>query len=242
MNPPDRQTPRDPDEWFDEPEPMPPRRPSRASAQVDPDAQTREQTATPVDDWLAPEPPARKRRSARAAPIANRRVLIALGIALALLLVGLALGGVFSGGGNKKANTPPTRQTAPTTTQSSTPTLVLPAATVKLGDQGNAVRELQRALRSLGFTVGTIDGVFGASTERALIAFQTAHHLQPRRRPRPSHARRTAKRATARLTLREHPRRGESCPPAFFQVARSSSYAASCSISVVAVPARGSAG
>ena len=179
MNAPDRQTPRDPDDWFDEPEPMPPRRPSRAPAQIDPDAQTREQIATPVDDWLAPEPLTRKRRATRAAPITNRRILIAVGIAVALLLVGLALGGVFTGGGNKRVNTPLTSQTAPTTTQSSTPALVLPAATVKLGDHGSAVKELQRALRSLGFTVGTIDGVFGASTERALIAFQTAHHLSP---------------------------------------------------------------
>jgi peptidoglycan hydrolase-like protein with peptidoglycan-binding domain len=179
MNPPDRQTPRDPDDWFDEPEPMPPRRPSRASEQVDPDAQTREQAATPVDDWLAPEPLTRKRRPSRAGPIANRRILLALGIAVALLLVGLALGGVFSGGGNKNVRTPLTRQTAGTTTQSSTPTLVLPTTTVKLGDHGNAVKELQRALRSLGFTVATIDGVFGASTERELIAFQTAHHLSP---------------------------------------------------------------
>jgi Putative peptidoglycan binding domain len=176
MNAPDKQTPRDPDDWFDEPEPLPPRRPSRAPVPVDPEAQTREQTATPVDDWLAPAPRSRKRPSA---PIADRRIVIALGIALALLLVGLALGGVFSGGGNKRANTPLTRQTAPTTTQASTPTLVVPAATVKLGDHGNPVKELQRALKSLGFTVGTIDGVFGPSTERALIAFQTAHHLSP---------------------------------------------------------------
>jgi lysozyme family protein len=179
MNAPDRPTPRDPDDWFDEPEPIPPRRASRAAVPVDPDAQTREQTATPADDWLAPEPFAHTRRSTRAARVANRRILIALSIALALLLVGLALGGVFSGGGNKRANTPPPRQTAPTTTKSSTPALVLPTATVKLGDHGNAVKELQRALESLGFTVGAIDGDFGASTERALIAFQTAHHLSP---------------------------------------------------------------
>jgi hypothetical protein len=179
MTTPDRQTPRDPDDWFDEPEPLPPRRPSRPSLQADPDAQTHEQTATPVDDWLAPEPLTRKRRSARAAPIANRRLLIALAIALALLLVGLALAGVFSSGGTRRANTPPTRQSAPTTTRSSTPTLVIPAATVKLGDHGDAVKELQRALKSLGLTFGTIDGVFGPSTERALIAFQTAHHLSP---------------------------------------------------------------
>ena len=176
MNPPDRQRPHDPDDWFDESEPVPARRPSRASAPVDPDAQTREKTAPPVDDWLAPEPRTRKRRSARTV---DRRIVIALGITVVLLLVGLAFGGVFSGGGKKRANTPPTRQTTRTSTQSSTATLVLPAATVKLGDHGNAVKQLQRALRSLGFSVGTIDGVFGASTERAMTAFQTAHHLSP---------------------------------------------------------------
>jgi putative peptidoglycan binding protein len=178
MNAPDRHSRRDPDDWFDAPEPMPPRLPGRASTQVDANAETREQTATPVDDWLA-QPVSRKRRSAQPVRIADRRILIALGIAVALLLVGLALAGVFSGGENKRANTPLTRQTAPTTIQPSTPTLVLPAATLKLGDHGNAVKELQRALGSLGFTVGTIDGVFGASTERAVIAFQTAHHLNP---------------------------------------------------------------
>lgn len=178
MNARDRPPPRDPDDWFDEPEPVP-RRPNRASLPVDPDAQTREQSATPVDDWLASQPLARKRRSARTTAIANRRGLVAVGIALALLLVGLALGGVFSSGGSKRANTPPTRQTAPTTTQTPPQTVALPAATLKLGDHGNAVKQLQRALRSLGFTVGTIDGVFGPSTQRALIAFQTAHHLGP---------------------------------------------------------------
>ena len=175
MNARDSEPPPDPDDWFDEPQPVPPRRPSRAPVQVDPDAQTREQTATPVDDWLAPEPPTRKRQS----PIANRRILMPLGIALALLLVGLALGGVFSGGGNKSATTTQARQTAPTTTQPATPTLVLPATMVKLGDHGNAVKDLQRALNSLRYTVGTVDGVFGASTEHALIAFQRAHNLSP---------------------------------------------------------------
>jgi peptidoglycan hydrolase-like protein with peptidoglycan-binding domain len=57
--------------------------------------------------------------------------------------------------------------------------LLLPAATVNLGNHGNAAKELQRALRSLGYTVGTIDGVSGASTQSALRVFQTAHHLTP---------------------------------------------------------------
>jgi hypothetical protein len=148
-------------------------------AQVDPDAQTHELAPTPIDDWLAPEPLTRKLRSPRKAPIANRRILIALAIALALLLVGLALGGVFSGSGKRRANTPPTGQTAPTTAQSSTPVPTVPASTLKLGDRGNPVKELQRALKSMGFTVGTVDGVFGPSTKRALIMFQTAHKLSP---------------------------------------------------------------
>ncbi|MGN6430747.1 MAG: peptidoglycan-binding domain-containing protein [Gaiellaceae bacterium] len=179
MNAPGNQTPHDPDDWFDEPEPTPPRQAGRLPAQVDPDTQTHEMAASPIDDWLAPEPFTRKLRSPRAAPIANRRILIALAIALALLLVGLALGGVFSGSGKRRANTPPTRQTVPTTAQSATPVPTVPASTLKLGDRGNPVKELQRALKSIGFTVGTIDGVFGPSTEHALIRFQTAHKLSP---------------------------------------------------------------
>jgi hypothetical protein len=145
MNADDRQTPRDPDDWFDEPQPVPPRRPSRAALQVGPDAQTREQTVKPGDDWPAPEPPTLKRQKMA---IANRRILVPTGIALVLLLIGLTLGGVLSGGSNKRAKTPLTRQTAPTTTQTPTQTVPLPAATLKLGDRGNAVKELQHALRS----------------------------------------------------------------------------------------------
>jgi Putative peptidoglycan binding domain len=175
MNARGRRTPRDPDDWFDEPEP--PRRSSSASERIDPDAKTREQTA--IEDWLAPEPATRRQGSLRSRPIRTRRILVAVGIAVAFLVIGLALGGVFSGGSKSRENKPLTSQIAPTTTQSPTSALVLPAATVKLGDHGNGVKELQRALRSLGYTVGAIDGVFGASTESALIAFQSAHHLTP---------------------------------------------------------------
>jgi Putative peptidoglycan binding domain len=180
MNAGDSEPPRDPDDWFDEPQPVPPRRPRRPPVQADPDAQTREHPAAmPEDDWLAPESLTRKPRPARMPPIAGRRMLAGLGIALALLLIGLALGGVFSGTGKKKANAPLTTESAPTTALTQTQTVALPAATLKLGDHGNAVEQLQRALSSLGYTAGTIDGVFGASTERALVAFQTAHHLSP---------------------------------------------------------------
>jgi hypothetical protein len=179
MNARGSEPPRDPDDWFDEPQPVPPRRPRRPPVQADPDAQTREHAAMPADDWLAPESLTRKRRPARMPPIGSRRMLAALGIAAALLLIGLALGGVFSGTGKKKANAPLTTKSAPTTALTQPQTVPLPAATLKLGDHGNAVKQLQRALSSLGYTTGTIDGVLGASTERALIAFQTAHHLSP---------------------------------------------------------------
>jgi hypothetical protein len=178
MNAGDSEPPRDPDDWFDEPQPVPPRRPRRSPVRADPDAQTREHAAMP-DDWLAPESLTRKRWPARMPPIGSRRMLAALGIALALLLIGLALGGVFSGTGKKKANTPLTTESAPTTAQTQPQTVPLPAATLKLADHGNAVKQLQRALSSLGYTTGTIDGIFGASTEHALVAFQTAHHLSP---------------------------------------------------------------
>ena len=179
MNAGDSDPSRDPDDWFDEPQPVPPRRPRRPPVQADPDAQTREHAPMPVDDWLVPESLTRKRRPARRPPVGSRRMLAALGIALALLLIGLALGGVFSATGKKTANSPVTSQSASTTTQTQPQTVPLPAATLKLGDHGNAVEQLQRALSSLGYTAGTIDGVFGASTERALVAFQTAHHLSP---------------------------------------------------------------
>ena len=169
MNVSDRQTPRDPDDWFDEPE------------QVDPDARTRERAAAPVADWLIPGTEKGRRASPSPRTIATRRLLLVGGIALALLLIGLAVGGVFSGGSAKRANKPVTSRTAPTTTttQATTPTPAVPSATLKLGTQGPAVKQLQRALAALGYSSGRADGVFGTSTQRELIAFQTAHHLTP---------------------------------------------------------------
>jgi Putative peptidoglycan binding domain len=45
------------------------------------------------------------------------------------------------------------------------------------GDSGPQVKTLQRELKSLGFSIGTIDGAYGAETSRAVTAFQKAHHL-----------------------------------------------------------------
>lgn len=64
-------------------------------------------------------------------------------------------------------------QTSPA---AATPT---PAATLKFGDKGTRVRQLQVRLRALGYWAGPVDGVFGTSTSQAVYAFQKAQYLKP---------------------------------------------------------------
>lgn len=49
--------------------------------------------------------------------------------------------------------------------------------TIKLGDRGAAVRNLQEQLRSRGFNPGGTDGIFGARTADAVRRFQGANGL-----------------------------------------------------------------
>ncbi len=51
--------------------------------------------------------------------------------------------------------------------------------TQREGSQGFAVRELQNLLNGKGFPVGAVDGVFGAKTKKAVMAFQRAQGLDP---------------------------------------------------------------
>jgi len=47
--------------------------------------------------------------------------------------------------------------------------------TLKKGSKKPEVKDLQEALKALGFSgVGTVDGVFGAATEKAVKAFQAS--------------------------------------------------------------------
>ena len=48
---------------------------------------------------------------------------------------------------------------------------------LKRGDRGNAVLELQKLLQQLGFLIGGADGEFGPGTERAVIAAQRSLNL-----------------------------------------------------------------
>jgi peptidoglycan hydrolase-like protein with peptidoglycan-binding domain len=54
-----------------------------------------------------------------------------------------------------------------------------PSIPLKPGDQGPAVKVLQRALASLGYSPGSVDGSYGPSTQRAVARFQAASNLAP---------------------------------------------------------------
>ena len=49
---------------------------------------------------------------------------------------------------------------------------------MKPGDTGAQVKVLQRALTSLGFSTGTIDGSYGPATEAATTSFQRSVGLK----------------------------------------------------------------
>ncbi len=67
-----------------------------------------------------------------------------------------------------KALVTPAPTTAPTAT---------PVTSLKLGSQGQEVRNVQRKLKDLGFYKGTVDGDFGEATEKAVKAFQKQYGL-----------------------------------------------------------------
>lgn len=49
---------------------------------------------------------------------------------------------------------------------------------LKVGSYGSEVRTLQTNLQTLGYSVGTIDGIFGARTKSAVISFQMDRGIQ----------------------------------------------------------------
>ncbi len=53
----------------------------------------------------------------------------------------------------------------------------LPAAVLKSGSKGGEVKEVQRRLKLWGYYKGSVDGVFGAGTKAAVIAFQKKNGL-----------------------------------------------------------------
>ena len=129
--------------------------------------------ASAEDDWFVPPAPTPRRPSFSRAE--RTRILVVVGAAVAVLLAGLAAGGVFTGGSTKpRAIVTGSPQTPAVTTSATTVKSVpsLPAATSKPGDTGTQVKKLQRALKALGYSVGKIDGQYGPTTKEAVASFQ----------------------------------------------------------------------
>jgi Putative peptidoglycan binding domain len=143
------------------------------------EAPTVESQVSGADNWLSDETaPTRGPRFVRADFSPRQRAVATGAVALVFVLVGLAVAGVFSGGGRPRTQATSTlpRTTAPV----STPTAVTtpgPATTLKAGSSGPQVKTLQRALASLGYSPGSVDGQYGSATERALARFQQAQNL-----------------------------------------------------------------
>ena len=135
----------------------------------DPDAET----------WLEePEP-----RSG--GPRDRRPLLIGAAAAIVLILLAIGIARLVSGGDDDEGGTttqtvttvaqqtePATTAAETETTPSVTATTVPVDVTLKSGDSGNEVKQLQEALTALGYDVGEPDGAFGPSTEEAVKQFQ----------------------------------------------------------------------
>ena len=55
--------------------------------------------------------------------------------------------------------------------------LVIETAVLRQGSTGSEVKEVQRRLKQWGYYTGAVDGIFGAGTKKAVIAFQKKNGL-----------------------------------------------------------------
>ena len=121
-----------------------------------------------------------------------RSLVTAVLMSALLSLLGLSLLGCASSGHPtsrtpvRTVTTPPTTAPATTTTTTtstsappppSSSTLPPPAPPLRLGARGPEVLALQERLTSLGYWIGTPDGVFGDATQQAVYAIQKAASL-----------------------------------------------------------------
>ena len=56
-------------------------------------------------------------------------------------------------------------------------TAAIETAVLRQGSTGGEVKEVQRRLKQWGYYTGSVDGVFGAATKKAVIAFQKKNGL-----------------------------------------------------------------
>jgi hypothetical protein len=168
------------DDWFDEPEP--PTETQTAAGRGVYDGGDDEEV------WVLPEEDDRRERGGRGGIVIAGRTLtttqaVVLGVSLiALLLAILAAFGVFDSGPapvqTVTTQAPPRTVTQTTSTQTGpASTVQAPSQTLKPGNTGAQVKNLQAALNSLGYSVGKPDGVYGPATQTAVEQFQAANNL-----------------------------------------------------------------
>ena len=166
---------RDSDDWFVEPEAFALRSGTR-TPQGEAASQGHEHAATPIDDWLA---------SSSASEQASRcssldKVGLAAAALVVVLFAGLALAGVFTSAHRRLPTPVTTTARSPTTTAATARTrslVALPTSTLKPGDTGAQVTDLQQTLAGLGYSTGAADGKYGPATQSAVARFQRASGL-----------------------------------------------------------------
>lgn len=168
---------RDADDWFVGADP----------SDYGPDAPRAAESDSPAqpaaaDDWLddaGTTKQAPRHRSQRE----RKRAKLALGLGvLAVIVLGsLAAAGVFTNARrapNAVTTTPPTTTSSTASRPPPTKSVgVLPTSTLKPGDTGAQVVDLQHALARLGYAPGPADGRYGPATVRAVERLQRASGL-----------------------------------------------------------------
>ena len=161
------------DDWFDDPEWFPePGAPSATAREAPPEPRAR-----PV------EPGETSERSPDRRLIAGVAVLAAL----ALLVGGVVAARALTGADGTAETTTALPSVPTTTTITTTPDPTTPTSTetttqpedasLRPGDEGERVRQLQEDLVAIGYSTGGIDGKYGPATEEAVRAFQTSSGL-----------------------------------------------------------------
>jgi hypothetical protein len=171
-----------PDDWFTPPGGRP-RGPGSSAGDTRVDEGSPDEEL--ADDWLSDEGTAGHAVRTARRELGKRRVAIAVGAAaILLLIIGLAIGGVFSSGGSPAPTTTTLAATTPAPSPPPTPLPTpvappAPATTLKPGDTGAQVKVLQRALTLLGYPAGKVDGDYGPATVSAVMSFQSKSGLAP---------------------------------------------------------------
>jgi hypothetical protein len=138
-------------------------------------------------------------QSGTSSAVRRRRMVALAAVGLLVVLAVVIPLVVFGGGGSSTeptaaptttARSPTRTEPSATTTTSTTPAttqptpkplrVALPAgAALRRGSRGSEVRDLQKGLAALGYAAGEPDGVFGQTTEAAVVDFQRSNNLAP---------------------------------------------------------------